>query len=289
MDNYSCPNCLIPDHWPQFTDARWERLAPQLPQGTGRRADTTRRQVDGMLYALETGCAWRLLPTQFGPPDLVETRFRRWSADGVLRRAYAALYPPRRLARGRTVIIDGSYAKVHISAAGARVGRSGQRCQFWCPGWCPSKRPWYCGETQAIGKTRGGINTNIVVAVNDGGQLVDWRLLPGNVPESRATPDLVEVSRPRMVVADEAHDSNRIRWMLKGRNIEAAIRNHPRRKRAPYPWHPALKLQHVADNYFARLKRFRRVATRYEKTYEGYDAMIALAALSIALRQDCPD
>ena len=289
MDNYSCPNCRIPDHWPQFTDARWERLAPLLPQGTGLRADTTRRQVDGMLYALETGCAWRLLPTQFGPPDLVETRFRRWSADGVLRRAYAALYPPRRLARGRTVIIDGSYAKVHISAAGARVGRSGQRCQFWCPGWCPSKRPWYCGETQAIGKTRGGINTNIVVAVNDGGQLVDWRLLPGNVPESRATPDLVEVSRPRMVVADEAHDSNRIRWMLKGRNIEAAIRNHPRRKRDPYPWHPALKLQHVADNYFARLKRFRRVATRYEKTYEGYDAMIALAALSIALRQDCPD
>ena len=289
MGNCSCPNCLIPDHWPQFTDARWERLAPLLPQGTGRRADTTRRQVDGMLYALETGCAWRLLPTQFGPPDLVETRFRRWSADGVLRRAYAALYPPQRLARGRTVIIDGSYAKVHISAAGARVGRSGQRCQFWCPGWCPSKRPWYCGETQAIGKTRGGINTNIVVAVNDGGQLVDWRLLPGNVPESRATPELVEVSRPRMVVADEAHDSNRIRWMLKGRHIEAAIRNHPRRKRTPYPWHPALKLQHVADNYFARLKRFRRVATRYEKTYQGYDAMIALAALSIALRQDCPD
>ena len=162
MDTCSCPNCQFPADWPQFNDPQWERLAPLLPQGTGLRSDTTRRQVDGMLYALETGGAWRLLPTQFGPPDLVETRFRRWSAAGVLRRAYATLYPPRTLARGRTVIIDGSYAKVHISAAGARVGRSGQRCQFWCPGWCPGKRPWYCRETQAIGKTRGGFNTNIV-------------------------------------------------------------------------------------------------------------------------------
>ena len=288
MDTCSCPNCQFPADWPQFNDPQWERLAPLLPQGTGLRSDTTRRQVDGMLYALETGGAWRLLPTQFGPPDLVETRFRRWSAAGVLRRAYATLYPPRTLARGRTVIIDGSYAKVHISAAGARVGRSGQRCQFWCPGWCPGKRPWYCRETQAIGKTRGGFNTNIVIAVNDAGQLADWRLLPGNVPESRATPDLVESTLPRRLVADEAHDSNRIRSMLGTRSIEGAIRNHPRRK-LRYPWHPALKLQHVADNYFARLKRFRRVATRYEKTYEGYDAMIALAALYIALRQDCPD
>ena len=240
-----------------------------------------------MLYTLEAGQAWRLLPTQFGPFDLVETRFRRWAADGVLRRAYHALHPPRELAQGRVAVIDGSYAKAHISAAGARVGRSGEPCQFWCPEWCPRKRPWDCAEAEAIGKTRGGFNTIVVIAVNDNGHLLDWRLLPGNVPESRATRDLVIATMPRILVADEAHDSNQVRRMLAHRGIEAAIRQHPRRKHR-FPRHPAEKLQHVADNYFADLKRFRRVATRYDKTYEGYDAWIALAGLWIQLRKDYP-
>ena len=289
MDQCSCPNCQVPATWPQFTDPQWECLAPLLPQGTGRRADDTRRQVDAMLYQLESGGAWRLLPTQFGPPELAETRFRRWAYDGVLRRAYSTLYPPRTLARGRTVIIDGSYAKAHKSAAGARVGRSGRPCQLWCPKWCPKKRPWNCPETQAIGKTRGGFNTNIVIAVNDDGQMADWRLLAGNVPESRATPDLVKSTLPKRVVADGAHDSNFIRRMLEGMRIDASIRNHPRRTRNRHPRHPAMKLQHVVDNYFSSLKSFRRVATRYEKTYEGYDAIIALAGLWIQLRRDYPD
>ena len=266
---------------------QWNVLARLLPQGTGRRGDTTRLQVAGMLYALESGCAWRLLPTQFDPPESVEARFRRWAADGVLREAYSTLYPPRELGAGRTVIIDGSYAKVHISAAGARVGRSGDPCQFWCPGWCPRRRPWDCRESEAIGKTRGGFNTLIVIAVNDAGQLADWRLLPGNVPESRATRDLVNSTMPRTVVADAAHDNNDVHSMLEIRCIEQAIRNHPRRTHQ-YPRHPAEKLQHVADNFFADLKRFRRVATRYEKTYESYDDMIALAALWIQLRRDYP-
>ena len=118
--------------------------------------------------------------------------------------------------------------------------------------------------------------------------MADWRLLAGNVPESRATPDLVKSTLPRRIVADGAHDSNFIRRMLEGMRIDASIRNHPRRTLHPYPRHPAMKLQHVVDNYFARLKSFRRVATRYEKTYEGYDAMIALAGLSIQLRRDYP-
>ena len=241
-----------------------------------------------MLYALESGCAWRLLPTQFGPPDLVETRFRRWVADAVFRRAYHELYPAAALATGRTVIIDGSYAKAHRSAAGARVDRSGELCGFWCPEQCPPKRPWYCPATQAIGKTRGGPNTNVVIAVNEDRRLVNWTLLASNVPESKAMPRLLEGIRPSVVVADGIHDNNQIRRMLDNRRIEGAIPNHPRRTKNPYPWHPAIRKQHLADNFFADLKSFRRVATRYEKTAETFDAVIALAALWIQLRKDSP-
>lgn len=241
-----------------------------------------------MLYVLEAGEAWKLLPTQFGPRDLVETRFERWVPARVLRRAYHTLYPRDALANGRLIVIDGSYAKAHKSASGARRGRSGQPCTLWCPEQCPPKRPWYCPETQAIGKTRGGPNTNVVIAVNDEGRLVDWTLLAGNVKEWHAMFRLLEGIQPAVVVADDIHDNNWIRRVLENRRIDGAIPNHPRRTVNRYPWHPAIRKQHLADNYFSALKGFRRVATRYDKTAEAYDAWIALAALYIALRKDYP-
>ena len=282
-----CLNCPIPEYWPRVTDEQWARVAPLLPQGTGRRAEATRRQFDVMLYALESGCPWRLLPPQFGPPGTVETRFRRWAADGVLRRAYAALYPPEALAKGRTVIIGGSYAKVHKSAAGSRARRSGRRCLLWCLEQCPRNRPAYCPDRQAIAKTRGGFNTKIVIVVNEAGQLVDWRLLAGTVPESEATLELLVGLHPAVVVAGANHDKRAIRNKLELWGIEGAILNQPRRKRR-HPWHPAMKLLHVVDGYLARLLQYRRVATRYDKTVESYDAVIALAALWIGLQRDCP-
>ena len=288
MEICRCPNCVIPEHWPQFTNAQWEILAPLLPQGTGRRADETRRQVNGMLYALEGSVAWHILPTQFHPWDTIETRFNRWAAQGVFRNAYHWLYPPRELADGRIVIVDGSYAKAHKSSSGARVGRTGRPCGLFCPQQCPRKPPWNCPETQAIGMTRGGRNTNIVIAVNEARYLVNWTLLPGNVAESKATPILLQGISPRMLVADEAHDKNLLRRLLDVRGIDAAIRNHPRRKKNPFPRRPEMRLQHVVDNYFSDLKGFRRIATRYEKTAEAYGAFIALAALYIALRRDYP-
>lgn len=277
----------IPPHWPQVTDQQWDILVPLLRQYAGSCGENTRLQFDGMLYVLESSCQWHMLPPQFGSPHTVSKRFERWAAKGTFRRVYAALYPRDALSRGRTVIIDGSYACVHPDAMGARGGSSGCLCQVDIPEQCPPKRPWYCPETEVIGKTRGGFNTNIVIAVNDDGQLVDWLLLAGNAPESRAMPALLEGLHPALVVADKIHDTNANRKMLERLNIAGAIANHPRRK-DPYPWHPAIKLQNVVDRYFSRLKSFRRVATRYEKTRDNYDAVIALAALWIALRQDYP-
>ncbi len=284
----------IPTHWPQVTDEQWEVLGPLLPQGARLRAETTRPQFNAMLYALESGCPWRLLPPQFGPWKTVEKRFQRWSDDGAFRNAYAALRSLDALSRGRTLIIGSSYAKVHKSAVGARVGRSGRRCGFWCP-QCPRKRPLYCPEDQAIAMTRGGFATKLVMAVNEEGQLVDWRLLPGTLPASTATkallrrggPAVLERWAPAVLVGDVSHDNNAFRRMLAALEIEGAIPNRPNRKK-PYPPHPALELQRVADDCLFRLRHFRRVATRYEKTREGYDSVIALAVLWTALQEDYP-
>jgi transposase len=42
--------------------------------------------------------------------------------------------------------------------------------------------------------------------------------------------------------------------------------------------------RHLVENFFCKLKQFRRIATRYEKTDASFAAMIHLAATVLALR-----
>ena len=116
---------------------------------------------------------------------------------------------------------------------------------------------------------------------------MDWRLLPGTLPASTATPAQLKGRSPDVLVGDVSHDKNAFRRMLAALEIEGAIPNRPNRKR-PYPPHPALTLQRVAKDYLYRLGHLHRVATCYEKTRECYDSVIALAVLWTALREDCP-
>jgi transposase len=60
--------------------------------------------------------------------------------------------------------------------------------------------------------------------------------------------------------------------------IQAVIPNNPSRAKK-YPLDKDLYNQrHLIECCFSKLKQFRRIATRYEKTARNYRAMIALAS-----------
>ena len=64
---------------------------------------------------------------------------------------------------------------------------------------------------------------------------------------------------------DKAFDAKRLRKYLAGRGIEAVI---PMRKgTSGHPAHDAekYKWRHLVENFFCKIKVFRRIATRYEK------------------------
>lgn len=53
-----------------LTDAQWARTEPLMPSSEGQRGRPFRdhRQViEGIIYRLRTGVAWRDLPESFGP------------------------------------------------------------------------------------------------------------------------------------------------------------------------------------------------------------------------------
>jgi transposase len=101
-------------------------------------------------------------------------------------------------------------------------------------------------------------------------------------------------TRPGRVIADKGYSSRAIRAHLRQRGIRATIperrdqrANRARRGRSggrPPAFDPVIyKRRNVVERCFNRLKQFRAIATRYDKTALSYQAMIDLATLTLWL------
>ena len=80
------------------------------------------------------------------------------------------------------------------------------------------------------------------------------------------------------VIGDRGYDSSRIRRYLVEQNITACIPARKNRKSKPsYNWH-LYKKRHLIENMFAKLKDWRRVATRYDRCAHTFMSAIHIAA-----------
>ena len=83
------------------------------------------------------------------------------------------------------------------------------------------------------------------------------------------------------VIGDRSYDSNKIRQFLAERNITACIPPKKKRKsKSSYNWH-LYKKRHLIENMFAKLKDWRRVATRYDRCAHTFMSAIYIAASCI--------
>ena len=141
-------------------------------------------------------------------------------------------------------------------------------------------------DGEAKGKSRGGLTTKILAATDKAGNLIRYLLLPGNAAESPGLLPLTDgiATEGSVVIADKAYDSDSIRKSLAANGIITVIPSRVNR----IVQHPldvaAYKTRHLVENYFARIKQFRRIATRYEKTDTSFAGMLDLVATVIAIR-----
>jgi transposase len=103
----------------------------------------------------------------------------------------------------------------------------------------------------------------------------------GDAPEAGS---LIEGMPARIVMADTAYDADHLRKAIADKGAIAVIPNNPSRARK-YPLDKHLyKQRHLVECCFSKLKQFRRVATRFEKTARNYLAIVTLAAIVLWLR-----
>ena len=101
----------------------------------------------------------------------------------------------------------------------------------------------------------------------------------GDAPQ--AEPLLAELQPGTVdhVIADAAYDSDAIRQRVRRLKAKACIRPNPTWKRQPRYEKHRYKHRNVIERFFGRIKRYRRVATRYEKKPVNFAGFVWLAAL----------
>jgi len=137
---------------------------------------------------------------------------------------------------------------------------------------------WWQRRSQknAIGRSRGGRTTKIHLAVDKKKRPIRVIISPGNDHDITQFDDLVDGFCANACLADKAYDAKRVIETLEERGIEAVIPSRTCSKerclnKALYA------IRYLVECAFHDLKRFRRIATRYEKTARNFAGFLNLA------------
>ena len=137
---------------------------------------------------------------------------------------------------------------------------------------------------QALGRNRGGLTTKIHGAVSGLGLPVKVLLTPGQAADVSQAEELLEGLPAEVVIADKAYDSKALVDSIKARGAEAVIPSLSNRKRQREYDRERYKDRNLVERFWHKLKQYRRVATRYEKTAQNFLAFVHVASIMILLR-----
>ena len=127
--------------------------------------------------------------------------------------------------------------------------------------------------------------TTKILALTDAlGNLVRFTLLPGHRFDTVGVAPLINGVEFDALIADKAFDNDAIIAEMNKRGAKIVISQHPRRSNPLAIDTEIYKWRHLIENFFGKLKEFKRIALRAEKTDQSFAAMIHLVAAVINSR-----
>jgi transposase len=218
-------------------------------------------RIEGILWVLRTGVGWRDLPADFGPWQSVYYCFRAWTRNGL----WAALLKTLRAgADPEYLLIDSTAVRVHAHGAGPAGGQL----------------------AQAMGRSKASLSTKIHLASDALGYPVGFILTGANVHDFHQCRPLLRdhLQQGAYAILDKGYDGDTNRAYVNQLGGIAVIAvNASRTKKIAFDEH-IYRERHRIENLFARLKAYRRIATRYEKLHATFAAMLHLACILIWLK-----
>src|SRR6185312_8259183 len=146
------------------------------------------------------------------------------------------------------------------------------------------RRPKKDGEDQAIGRSKGGLSTKIHALVDALGNPLAFLLTAGQAHDLQGADALLPQMQADALLADKAFDADeRVIEPLLAAGKKFVIPPRSNRKVQRTFDREMYKARHLMENFFCKLKQYRAIATRYDKTARNFLAAIHLAAAIICL------
>jgi len=207
-----------------------------------------------ILFVLSEGCGWRAIDAPEARWNSIYQYWNRWCREGIWQEVLSRWMPEL---AGDLRFIDSTHVKVHQDGSNPAGGQ----------------------QDQDMGRTKGGLNTKIHAAVDKEGNPAVLILGPGQEADISMAEEIASSMDLEELVADKGYDSDSFRAWLTERGVASCI--PPRSNRLnPSPYSKrTYRKRHVVENFFERIKRFRRVATRYDKLSTTYFGFVCLAVV----------
>lgn len=162
------------------------------------------------------------------------------------------------------VMVDSTSIRVHQDAARAHRGQL----------------------AEAMGRSRGGLTTKLHLACDALGYPLAFIVTSGERGDATQAIALLRqcLKQPSACLLDGGYDSDAIREFIVQSSGAAVIPPNPSRATViPMDKH-LYKERHKVEVLFQKLKRYRRISTRFEKSAVLFSAMIAIASILIWIK-----
>ena|ERR1041385_538597 len=260
-----------PTYYPtDLTDEEWDyikSLVPAAKSGKGKRgrpiALERRTVLDAIFYVVRSGCAWRMLPKDFGPWQTVYGCYRRWSQDWTWTFIHDTLRDYVRKVEERKVaptaaIIDSQSVKI--------ADQAGER--------------GYDAARKVSGRKRH-------VAVDCLGLILAVFVTPAATQDRHAAKDLIQrlvsmYGRLQIIWADGGYLGALVQWVKQLRpfgklRLEIVQRSDKGFKVLPKRW--------IVERTFGWFYKARRLCRDYEVRLDHSEAMIRICMIRLMLKR----
>jgi len=214
--------------------------------------------VEGIFWMAKTGAQWRELPEIYGKWNSVFSRFNSWTKKNIWSSLliFCAEEPDLEY-----VMIDATIVRAHACSAGYK-----------------KKNP------EGLGRSKGGFTSKIHATVDALGNPLKFIVTAGQRNDITQANFLLEGITNAHVIADKGYDSTEFRLKITEQNCIFVIPSRSNRKKQ-YEYDEHLyKERHAIECLFSKIKHFRRVFSRFDKSIRNFSAFLSFVGACIWLR-----
>ena len=214
--------------------------------------------IEAIYWMARTGAQWRELNPQYGNWNSVFKRFNAWSRKGIWDDLFAFCIQDPDL---EYVMIDATIVRSHACAAG-----------------------YGDQKTEGLGRSKGGFTTKIHALVDALGNPLKFLVTPGQDSDVSWAGKLIGSVRGTYAIGDRGYDCNEFRIELRNKNYTPVIPGRSNRiVKIDYDKH-IYKERNVIESFFAKLKYFRHIFSRFDKSARSYTSFLSFVGAILWLR-----